>query len=166
MPLGERLALPGGVDMTHLGEAMHAFLAADRPEETPDHRRALARRLLDRWGVPVVADAVLVEAGDRLWRAVARHWPGASWRTEVPVHGRLGLQRVSGRLDLLLETAEGLVILDHKSFPGPHDEWHARALEHAPQLMLYRQLVEAAARRPVTGTLIHMPVVGTLLKVG
>ncbi|WP_448190488.1 UvrD-helicase domain-containing protein [Azospirillum sp. sgz301742] len=163
--LGERLPLPGGVDMTRLGEAMHAFLAIDRPD-VPEERRLIdARRLLERWGVPGVAERTLTEAGDRLWCAIARLWPGAGWRTEVPVHGRLELQRVAGRIDLLVETAGGLVILDHKSFPGPHDHWAERALEHAPQLALYRHLVEEAAGRPVTGTFIHMPVVGMLLEV-
>lgn len=163
--LGDRLPLPGGIDMTRLGEAMHAFLAIDRPDAPPDRRLAQARRLLDRWEVPGMAGETLVEAGDRLWRAVARLWPGAAWRTEVPVHGRLGLQRATGRIDLLLETADDFVILDHKSFPGPHDRWAERALEHAPQLALYRRLVEAATGRAVTGTFIHMPVVGTLLEV-
>ncbi|PWC35929.1 UvrD-helicase domain-containing protein [Azospirillum sp. TSO35-2] len=165
MALGERLPLPGGVDMTRLGEAMHGFLAVDRPDIPADRRLAQARRLLDRWAVPTALAAALVEAGDRLWRVLAQRWPGATWRTEVPVHGRLGLQRVTGRIDLLLETADGVVIVDHKSFPGPHDQWTARALEHAPQLALYRHLVEAATERPVTGTVIHMPVVGTLLEV-
>lgn len=81
------------------------------------------------------------------------------------MNGRLDLQRVAGRIGLLVETADGLVILDHKSFPGPHDLWAERALEHAPQLALYRRLVEAAAEKPVTGTFILMPVVGTLLEV-
>lgn len=163
--LGDRLPLPSGVDMTRLGEALHAFLAIDRPDDPPDLRLAQARRLLDRWDVPGVAVETLAEAGDRLWRTIADRWPGAEWRTEVPVHGRLGLQRVTGRIDLLLEAADGLVIIDHKSFPGPHVQWPARALEHAPQLALYRRLVEAATGRTVIGTFIHMPVVGTLLEV-
>lgn len=167
--LGDRLPLAGAVDMTRLGEAIHAFLAVDHPDTPPQERLGCAQRLLERWSVQgpaadrTATGELLVEAGDRLWRALARLWPGAGWRTEVPVHGRVGLQRVGGRIDLLVDAADGLVILDHKAFPGPFDRWTARALAHAPQLALYRRMVEAATGRPVRGCFIHMPVVGTLL---
>ncbi|WP_448208295.1 UvrD-helicase domain-containing protein [Azospirillum sp. sgz302134] len=161
--LGDRLPLAGAVDMTRLGEAIHAFLAIDHPDSPRPERLGCAQRLLERWSVQGLAAEPLVEAGDRLWRALARLWPGSGWRTEVPVHGRVGLQRVNGRIDLLVDAADGLVILDHKAFPGPFDQWTARALAHAPQLALYRRMVEAATGRPVHGCFIHMPVVGTLL---
>lgn len=49
---------------------------------------------------------------------------------------------------------------------GPEDRLATlAALEHAPQLSLHRRLVETAAERPVTGTFIHMPVVGSLMEV-
>lgn len=164
--LGERLPTPGGADITRLGEAMHGFLAVDRPETPPVRRLALAAGLLTRWELPGMAAEALVEAGDRLWRLLAARWPGAVWRCEVPVQGRLGLQRVSGRIDLLVDAGAGWVILDHKAFPGPHERWGERALEHAPQLALYARLVAEASRRPVLGRFIHMPVVGRLLEVG
>ncbi|MBP2230403.1 ATP-dependent exoDNAse (exonuclease V) beta subunit [Azospirillum agricola] len=164
--LGERLPTPGGADITRLGEAMHGFLAVDRPDTPAARRLALAAGLLTRWELPGMAAEALVEAGDRLWRALAARWPGAGWRCEVPVQGRLGLQRVSGRIDLLVDAGTGWVILDHKAFPGPHERWAERALEHAPQLALYARLVAEASGRPVLGCFIHMPVVGRLLEVG
>ncbi|SMH39151.1 PD-(D/E)XK nuclease superfamily protein [Azospirillum lipoferum] len=162
---GGRLPIPGGVDMARLGEAMHAFLAIDQPETSPGRRLAGARGVLERWTVPGMAGETLMEAGDRLWRILAHRWPRMGWHTEVPVQGRLGLQRVAGRIDLLLDTPDGAVILDHKSFPGSYDHWTDRALSHAPQLSLYRHLVEAATGRPVVGVFIHMPVVGILLEI-
>lgn len=161
--LGDRLPLAGGVDMTRLGEAMHAFLAGDRPDAAPPERLGCAAWLLERWGIEPSTAPHLVEAGDRLWRALSRLWPGAGWRTEVPVHGRLGVQRISGRIDLLVDAADGVVIVDHKAFPGAFDQWTARALAHAPQLSLYRRMVEEATGTPVRGCFIHMPVVGTLI---
>lgn len=161
--LGDRLPLAGGVDMTRLGEAMHAFLAVDCPDAVPPERLCCAVRLLERWGIEASAAPHLVEVGDRLWRALSRLWPGAGWRTEVPVHGRLGLQRISGRIDLLVDAPSGAVIIDHKAFPGAFDQWTARALAHAPQLSLYRRMVEEATGVPVRGCFIHMPVVGTLI---
>jgi len=56
---------------------------------------------------------------------------------ELPVFSRIGDQRASGRVDLLLETAEGFVIIDHKTFPGASDTWVEKASEYAPQLALH-----------------------------
>lgn len=70
---------------------------------------------------------------------------------------------MSGAIDLLLELSEGYVIVDHKSFPGPHDMWFERALNHYSQLDAYAQLVRQATGKEVIATYIHMPIVGALL---
>jgi hypothetical protein len=59
-----------------------------------------------------------------------------------------------------LETPAGLVIIDHKSFPGSKDRRQERAISHAPQLALYREAVAKATGKSVIATITHMPVVG------
>jgi len=54
--------------------------------------------------------------------------------------------------------------VDHKSVPGSKDEWADKAIEYAPQLALYREAVEKAAHQQVIATMIHVPVLGVLLK--
>lgn len=164
--LGGRLPFVGTPDMTDLGEAVHGFLAVDRPEQFRAQRLVLAWRQLTRWSVNALTPEHLVEAGDRLWSYLDVHFPGYRRFTEWPVHGRIGQQRVSGRIDLLLDGPDGLVVIDHKTFPGDVDQWTARAMTYAPQLALYGQLVEAATGRLVVGHLVHMPVVGVLLDIG
>ncbi len=86
-------------------------------------------------------------------------------RTEVPVHGRLGLQRASGRIDLLLASDTEIILIDHKTFPGGYDTWLPKALSYAPQMGLYRELVERATDQPVSSCWVHMPVIGKLIEV-
>jgi hypothetical protein len=47
-------------------------------------------------------------------------------------------QRTSRYIDLLLETSEGAVIIDHKSFLGKRADWPAKALSFSGQLATYR----------------------------
>ena len=61
-----------------------------------------------------------IDAGGKRPASPLRHRTLASarWRREVPIFGSVNNQRVSGRIDLLIETDEGCVILDHKTFPA------------------------------------------------
>ena len=109
--------------------------------------------------------ADVVAAADRLWAFCAKTWPGARLVREWPVVGGVGLQRVQGRLDLLIETATGLVIVDHKTYPGRPETWDERVAGYAPQLDLYARLCVAATGRPVEGLYVHLPVTGSMLAV-
>jgi hypothetical protein len=43
--------------------------------------------------------------------------------------------------------------------------WEPKALSYAPQLGLYRELVERATDRPVSSCWVHMPVIGKLIEI-
>jgi len=71
-------------------------------------------------------------------------------------------QKAKGWIDLLLETSSGIVIIDHKSFPGSKDQRQEKTLSYAPQLSMYREAVEKATGKSVIASMIHMPVVGEM----
>jgi hypothetical protein len=50
-------------------------------------------------------------------------WPNATIEREVPVAGRIGHQRLSGRIDMLVTHPRGSVLIDQKTLPGGHDRW-------------------------------------------
>jgi ATP-dependent exoDNAse (exonuclease V) beta subunit len=164
--LGPRLPFTGTSDMAAVGEAVHGFFAADRPYAEQALREAMAARLLRAWGVAALSPGDVVQAADRLWAWLRVTWPGCTWRAEVPVFQRIGMQRLSGRVDLVVEHAEGLVVLDHKTFPGRPDDWASRTAAHLPQLRAYAGALESATGRPVTGLVLHLPVAGLVHEVG
>ncbi|MGD0679778.1 MAG: UvrD-helicase domain-containing protein [Polyangiaceae bacterium] len=164
--IGERLPIGDspGVDWEVVGNAVHAFLAADVPDLEAQERFDRARRLLSASSIETVLDpAALVRAGDQLRAWVASHWPNAIWHREYPVTAvvstQQGTRRVQGTIDLLLETPEGNVIVDHKSFPGGPSQWAAKAGTYAPQLAAYAHVLSAAGRR-VLGLFVHFTLGG------
>jgi len=163
--IGEHLAISGRPDMEHLGNALHAFFAADVEGLTRSERLEIAQGLLERWRVATALPAEsAVAAGDALRAWVDRTWPGAAWRRELPLRLRNedgGV--VVGTADLVLETAAGSVIVDHKSYPGSLAEAVERATGHAPQLEAYERLVVAATGRPTVARCVHMPMVGIVV---
>ena len=84
---------------------------------------------------------------------------------ECPFHyHRPNGQLVSGFMDLLLETAAGWVVIDHKSFPGRKSDWSAKALSYSGQLAAYAPALAATGRR-CAGTWIHFAVGGGLVRI-
>ena len=74
-------------------------------------------------------------------------------------------QRMNGWIDALIETEEGWIIIDHKSFPGRRSEWDQKALSYSGQLDAYRQAVERATDWPVISQWIHFSIGGALMEI-
>jgi len=168
--LGERLDVQSAVvredeAMQHFGEAVHGFLAADRGTCPASERESMARELLERWGVAgAVEPAALIMASDRLQQWLAERWPRAVLRREWPMFQRLeGGTVLRGTADLVVETEEELLVIDHKSFPGNREAAVARAAEYAGQLGAYADALSSATGKRVGETFIHLPVSGLVV---
>lgn len=139
-------------DWDTVGRALHAFLAADLPELDPKERLAIAERLIAAADLAsTLAPEAFLRAGDNLRAWVDSRWPGAFWHREVPITGvfstATGRRRIEGTVDLLVECPDGVVLVDHKSYPGGRDTWPAKAAEYAPQLATYAEALRLAGKR-------------------
>ena len=98
----------------------------------------------------VLAPQALVEAGDNLRRWVAARWPTAVWHREIPITAAIaspdGPRRIAGIIDLLLEVPDGVILIDHKSYPGSRESWRAKAAEFAPQFAAYGEALKHAGK--------------------
>jgi ATP-dependent helicase/nuclease subunit A len=174
--IGEIVTLPAAmaIDGTVaqynvLGDAVHAFFAADVEGLPAEARVERARRLLAAAGlVGTLSAEALVEASDRLRAFVEQRWPGAIWHREVAIDAQVstssGERRVAGIIDLLLETAQGYVIFDHKTFPAKSEAaWRAKAVEFVPQFAAYDAALQQLDVLPVLESWIHLPAAGALV---
>ncbi|MBX3209803.1 MAG: PD-(D/E)XK nuclease family protein [Labilithrix sp.] len=170
--LPSAIALDGrAYDDDALGKAVHAFLAADVDGLTPEGRLDRARALIEGWGVMgVVRAESLVRAGDTLRTWIEQRWPGARWHREIAIEGTVasehGERRVSGIIDLLLETDAGYVIVDHKTIPGSTPAaWRAKCGSFIAQLAAYAIVLESAGGKGVEACWVHLPVGGGMVEV-
>ncbi len=156
--VGVRLSLSGKPDMAALGTALHLCIArAGVIGRVPE---AEFERILARWGVGHSIDRAAVCAQVGAFQAwVAKRWPGCPVHVEIPVEadGPEGT-RIRGRIDLLVQTAAGWVLLDHKANPGgtARDEDLVRA--HGPQLASYGHALWSATGMPVVEQWLYLPV--------
>jgi len=154
-----------------LGNCVHAFLAADVTGLTEDVRRARAEALVDGWRLTdVVRGESLVAASDALSAWVAKRWPAATWHREIPIEGLVstehGERRVSGIIDLLLETETGWILIDHKTFPAlAESAWRAKCVKFVPQLAAYAELLEEVEGKKVEACWVYLPVGGGMVEI-
>lgn len=163
--IGSRLPLSGNPDMATLGEMVHLFLAADNREESDEERIAKAQAIRKRHQIFVLSEEAMLEASNRLAQFILESYPELlAEHHEWPVHLRKGEQKASGWIDLLLQTPDGWVIIDHKSFPGRESSWLTHAESYLPQLQVYAEALVKATGQPVIEAWIHLPIVGAMIK--
>jgi ATP-dependent exoDNAse (exonuclease V) beta subunit len=150
-----------------LGNAVHGFLAADRPDLSSKERKELAKRLLQGWEVEGhLTPKSMMTAADRLTSWVTSTWPEAKWHREWPVTAEDENGTVlRGQADLLLETPDGWAVIDHKSFPGTGKTALKKAAEFAGQVGAYAVAVRHATQKPLLGAYIHLPFAGLLVPI-
>lgn len=165
--IGSRLPIAGQPDMEIVGNALHGFLAADRPSLKESQRREIVSGLLKRWSLAAAMDVeAVVGAGAALRDWVERNWPAARWHREWPLMMRLkDGSTLRGIADLVLETSAGYVVIDHKSFPGGRDKAVDRAASYAGQVLAYAEAIRAGTGKPIVGCYIHLPVAGLVVPV-
>ncbi len=156
-------------DMGAVGDALHAFLAADAGGD-PEPRLAMAGRLLAAGGVAgAVLPGTLLEASDALRGWLEARWPGARWYREWPVRFRIDgahPRLLVGEVDLFLDLPGGFVLIDHKSFPGAAAERDRRVAEEwGPQLGWYALALARALGKPLRAAYVHLPIRGEMAEV-
>ncbi len=162
----------GSVDWAAFGTTVHGFLAADRPQDVPAVRRERAARLAQSCasGASISPEALIAMA-NAFHDFAAQRWPGARWQREVPVRVRIGAgdaaRRVSGTMDLLLETADGYVVIDHKTFGDPGEAAiRAEAEKYLGQLAAYGEALAALGGKPAREYWLHLAVAGVVVECG
>ncbi len=165
--VGTRVPLKAKVDMTALGSAMHNCIAFSLAIGGAASSEDLAA-ILARWqvGAAVEPEAVLGQV-QALLRWIESKWPGAKVWAEVPVEVKLKSGRVvSGQIDLLVELAEGWVLVDHKTDPRSAADGDRLAEAHGGQLDAYAEGVLEGTGRGVVERWLLLPIAAQAVRVG
>lgn len=162
--IGIRIALTGKPDMADLGTAVHHCLARAGARGVVEQTDVSS--ILSNWGVGNTVDNAAVVAQLTAFHAWCNErWPGCQTFVEVPIEAnRPDGTRVRGRIDLLLQSPNGWILVDHKSNPGGSDRNEELALEHGPQLAAYAEALVAATGTPVTEQWLYLPVAARALR--
>lgn len=156
---GHRINIPPGTDESSVGNALHAVLAAYLVDpEIPDFAEKITK-ILAAHGISADAGEV-ADSVTAFHRLLLSRFNPTDILVEVPFTSRNSDgQRITGFIDLVLLTAEGAVLIDHKSYPG--GGLAERAGTYSGQLAAYRHAIESAGHH-VTSCWIHWCTQGVL----
>ncbi len=165
--IGRRLTLIGDPDEQSLGNCLHGFLAADDPSLPEAERLRLAADLLRRHGLSgAVPEHEILKRTTELRATLGQRYDVRRWHCEWPIRLRQGETVVAGFADLVLDTEEGWVVVDHKSFKGRRYQWAAKAAEYTGQLAAYAEAIRVGSGRPVVAVWLHFVVGGGMVRLG
>lgn len=167
IPVGSRIAVRHAPDMAAFGNAMHACLAVHLASPEVPFDEAAAAGIVDRMDVlGSVAAADVATQVQAVGKWIVDRWPGAEAYVEVPVTEiHANGQRLMGRIDLLLRTRVGWILLDHKSSPKGAGHVEDLAEAYGAQLAAYGAAVAAVTGVPVVESWIVLPVAGVAVRV-
>ncbi|MBU44101.1 MAG: hypothetical protein CMN76_12840 [Spirochaetaceae bacterium] len=161
--LGDPFSVSDDHDEVSLGEAVHGFLSLDLSMFSDGEQLDLAVELLRNWNVTDLDPSDLMAMSQRLQSWIAADYANATVRTEWPVTMVSEGQHMQGWIDLLIETPDRFIVIDHKSYSGGALE--KKASEFGHQLYLYRAAISAAYPSKDIETLIHFPLLGKVYRV-
>lgn len=162
--IGQRIQLLAGADMQLVGDCVHSFLACNDLTQSHDEQISTAERIRSLWQATQITNEDLLLMSSRFDSFLKTEFQDYERYDECPVSCRLETSRMRGVIDVLIQTKDGYHIIDHKSFPGPPDQWSAKALLFASQLSAYKFSIEQSTRQPVHRLMIHMPIIGKVLE--
>lgn len=163
---GGMLGLHGKIAPAEKGTVVHDILAFALTQEPGTCDAGSVAGLLERHGMDGLCkpEAFAGQLGD-FRRKLSGRWPDGKFHIEAPVEQLLPCDQVlKGQIDLLLETSDGWVVIDHKITVIEPAKWEAKAMEYSGQLYDYKQALESVTGRPVESCWINLFAAGGLLR--
>ena len=157
---GERIRLNGD-DMTMIGSGLHAVIAAELVNPERESMLIRAKLILEGYGFSsYISASDAVDAARRFHNWIKERFEPSLILSEHPImHVQDDRRTARGWIDVLLETKDGWIIIDHKSSPRPKSGWPKEVVNYSGQLGANRAALEAAGGT-VRSTWIHFPVSG------
>lgn len=147
-------------------KCVKAFLHADRLDYSSEERLAIADQLSVNFNLAGSIDRMhLVTLGEQ-WRQwlERQHGINAEWR-KYPLKYFHGQQLFETIVDLVLDTPNGLVLIQNSSFHGDPKSCERKALDLGHWLGLSKLGMEKALEREVSHTYVHFVLLGRIVEV-
>jgi len=164
---GSGLSFTAGQNLLIPGTVYHAFIAwAVANPRILDDAVAVStflKRQPESTGLQPLDLAASVRS---LFEWLGSQWPGAELCTEYSFSSPMDNGQITtGRIDLVVDTGDGLVIIDHKLVHvfGTPDSLTTSGW--VAQLNAYANGLARATGRPVSGAWVNLPVEGTVVRV-
>ncbi|MCB9030689.1 MAG: UvrD-helicase domain-containing protein, partial [Deltaproteobacteria bacterium] len=139
-----KLCFSSELDPQKVGDLLHVFYASMFSFLDPQELHKNATLLLRDWKFSEEIDTdELCASASSIREVLQTRWANSKIGTEVHAKAILGETRYEGEIDLLLETDDELVVIDHKSGICKGDDFLENGKQYISQLDSYRKMLAA-----------------------
>lgn len=159
------LVLDENADRYAIAKALKAFFTADQVEYAPDQRKAMATGILKRFDVEAwLKEEELLKRSDAWQNWQIQHFsPNKHWR-KLPLSYPRADRRFETIIDLLLDTPQGLALIQNSGFAGQGDACKKKALDLGSWLAISKEGLQIAYDRPDIRTYVHFVCAGLVME--
>lgn len=159
--LGDRLPVHDKYDVNAMGNALHGVIASHLMGHS-SIQAILKAHKMDKAITPEDA----LKSAQRLENFIQSEFGKCIIHCEYPVqYNNHEGQMISGWIDLLIETKDGYVIIDHKASPQQRSEWDGIALGYSGQLAAYKKAFANKPNGHQVESWVHFALTGGIVKV-
>ncbi len=156
-----------GIADSELGTVIHNLIAV-YPQISDDAKweQLVADRLFDFEMQDALNVKELANYISTFYTYIKNEFKPFIIHNELPFQGHMkGGQSINGYVDMLIETDEHLIIIDHKTVSKDSDSaYKEKALEFSGQLQLYKDCLEKSFKKKVASMFIHFIFAGRMLE--
>lgn len=161
-----------------LGNCLHDILyiyIGNRLNDTTDDSLKQVNNIIDNYNLSGILNSNEVfKSMGVLFEFLIRTFNPLGWHRELSLECEIDGQLYKGEADLVLETNEGYILIDYKSYPGSMERvLDASSInspksnyagKHAAQLWTYQNMIETLTSKKVIKKLIYYVVLGRIVE--
>jgi ATP-dependent helicase/nuclease subunit A len=159
--------LPKDRDVAEAGTGLHAVLATQllQKHASAEVHKLISGEILSGCGLDTLDIDTVLASGEAFKEWLFRQWPEAKLYVEYPISmvNEKG-QQLNGSIDLLIETPDGWVVIDHKSTTVNDNGLPNVVAQYGAQLFAYRNALEVVTDKPVLSQWLHFMTMGVMLE--
>jgi ATP-dependent exoDNAse (exonuclease V) beta subunit len=142
-------------------KATKAFLTVDDLNLTTANRQQLATTLIERFGLEETLDIKsLVLHSKNYWTFIQQHFNPQKVYRQYPIRYHYKNRLFEKTIDFVLETQNGLVIIQNNGFAKDKKEWNNKALKLGPWFFLAKEALQTAFNTQNIRCVVHFPLGG------
>lgn len=147
-----------------LGDALHQFFTC-RLNFKENDRGEVSKQILKNWSLEKIVDTVkLIQYANNFDAVLNEKWPNHKQWHEAHVKTNFSGTRIEGQIDLLIETEDEVLIIDHKTGLFNPKDPIASSKKYIPQLSCYKKMLNEIHKDKKISTWIHWVRNGSLIR--
>ena len=164
--IGNPVQVKGNPSLRQLGLSIHGCIAASVCDRS-NLNSMLISEMIEANGVKHSVDIdILLDQITSFLNWCESRYGKVSMLAEYPIEMvNENEQWVNGQIDMLIDTPEGWILIDHKASKKSEESFQDLASTYSGQLAMYCKAIEAATNKKVLERWLYLPILGKSIKV-